>query len=293
VTSAKPSSGADGSEVRHQLGPYEVAAATGFGPRLVGLIYGGGPEILARLDPIVGIDIPDLGRFRFHGGHRLWVSPESPPVTYAPDDHHCAVTTGSEGLTITAPVDAAGFVKELRVTWDGVNLIVEHRVEWAGRQPIKAGPWGITQLPLGGVAIMPIRPADGQSSFQADCSLVLWPYTDLDDRRISWQARAVVVNAHTGPRLKLGTGPGPPRLGYLREGQLFIKHAEPGVVGEYPDRGAVGQLFVNEAFCELETVGPIVSMEPGSETWHREAWEARECPDLDTALGIILERGAA
>ena len=59
--------------------------------------------------------IPDSGTYRFHGGHRLWAAPEVPAITYAPDDHPCAVTTGDDGLTIRAPVDAAGLIKDVSV----------------------------------------------------------------------------------------------------------------------------------------------------------------------------------
>ena len=54
--------------------------------------------------------------------------------------------------------------------------------------------------------------------------------------------------------------------------------------GAYADRQAVAQVFVNDAFCELESLGPLVRLEPGESVEHREVWEAQECPDLDTAV---------
>ncbi|HKY47390.1 MAG TPA: hypothetical protein VJQ79_05325, partial [Acidimicrobiia bacterium] len=77
-----------------ELGPYSIAAATAFGPRLASLRYRQGPELFAQLSDEVLINHPDSGTYRFRGGHRLWAAPEVPAITYASDDHPCVVTTG-------------------------------------------------------------------------------------------------------------------------------------------------------------------------------------------------------
>ncbi len=282
MTDAGPTT-TESSEVLSRIGPYELGAATAFGPRLTGLQHTGGPQLLARLDPDIR-----AGAFEFRGGHRLWVSPEDPPLTYAPDDHECEVIIEDQTLLILGPVDQAGFVKEIHVSWDEERLHVDHRLQWMGGAPIQAAPWAITQLPLGGDVILPVTaPGRAVSSLQADRSLVLWPYTDLGDPRVSWGSPAVVIRAESGPRLKLGSGPAPGRLAYLNDGWLFVKWFDPAVGGDYSDRGAVGQVFVDEVFCELESLGPLVTLEPGAETRHGETWEALECRDLDSALDLM------
>ncbi len=99
-----------------RLGPYLVEAATRFGPRLVSLRREKGPELFAQLSDDVAIDLPGSEPYRFHGGHRLWAAPEVPAITYAPDDHTCVVSAGDDELTITAPADGAGLVKQLTVS---------------------------------------------------------------------------------------------------------------------------------------------------------------------------------
>jgi hypothetical protein len=59
--------------------------------------------------------------------------------------------------------------------------------------------------------------------------------------------------------------------------------------GAYADRGAVAQFYLGDAFCELETVGPLVALDPGGATAHREVWEIEECDGLDEALVLMTE----
>jgi hypothetical protein len=272
-----------------EIGQYSLAAATAFGPRLVSLRFRKGPELFAQLGDDVVIEHPDSGIYRFRGGHRLWAAPEVPSVTYASDDHPCVVTARAGGLTIRGPVDDAGFIKELNVSLEGKRLIVDHRLANTKLQPTTVAVWALTQLRLGGVALIPIRGPSSRYEFQADRSLLLWPYTSLIDGRLSWQERAAVIDAVPGPRIKIGSGPSPGRLGYLIDQQLFTKEIAPAGHSAYPDRGAVAQVFVEDSFCELESVGPIVSLEPGSSVSHREVWEVTECTDLAAAYSRVVD----
>lgn len=288
MADSRPSGANIAPEVRHALGPYEVVAATGFGPRLLGLKRGGSPNTFVRLSPEVSIEQPSGEIYRFWGGHRLWVSPEVPSVTYSPDDHVCDVSFGTDSLTISAPSDKAGFEKSLHLLADGETLRVEHRLRWVGKNPVLASPWALTQLPPGGVAILPVAGGDDGSPLQADRSLVIWPYTRLDDERISWEEGSVLIDTRPGEPIKLGSGPTPRAVGYLRDGYLFTKRFE-SAEGEYPDRGAVAQIYANDTFCELESLGLLAQLEPGDEASHVEVWEIDRCPDLQSAIAAVTE----
>jgi hypothetical protein len=274
-----------------ELGPYRITVASAFGPRILGLRLGGGPEILARLGDDVVIDRPDTGVYRFRGGHRLWASPELPWVSYAPDDEPCQVATGEGFISVTGPADRAGLTKQLTVRFEAGRLVVDHALGNAGPEPIEAAPWAITQFRLGGTAIVPIRGRADPEGLQANRALALWPYTDLSDRRISWRVDALIIDALAGVMLKIGTGPDPGSIGYLIDGYLFLKEVPPEAPGRYPDRGAVAQFFVNKDFCELESVGAITTLDPGQAATHREVWEIVRCDDVATAVERVT--GAA
>jgi hypothetical protein len=288
MADTNPSVADIGPDIHHRLGPYEVVTSTGFGPRLLGLKRDNGPDIFVALSPEATVDHPSGEVYRFWGGHRLWVSPEVPAVTYAPDNHECLVTANADSLTISAQSDVAGFEKSLHLTVDGETLRVEHRIRWVGETPVWASPWAITQLPPGGVAILPVVGAGDGSPLQADRSLVIWPYTRLNDERITWEESSVLIHVGSGEPLKLGSGPTPGVVGYFRDGHVFIKRFE-SANDEYPDRGAVAQVYANDIFCELESLGPLAQLEPGDETNHTEVWEVTRCPDLNSAVSAVTQ----
>lgn len=255
------------------LGEYQVEVAEEFGPRIVGLRRGGGTEVFVTLGPEKMIEHPG-GIFRFRGGHRLWSSPEIAASTYAPDDHPCSVTVEDGDLTVSAQPDSAGLIKTITLKSVGDCLVVEHVVEH-DRDGMVMAAWGITQLPMGGVALIPL---DGpETSPLPNRSLVLWPYTDLHDSRLRFVQTGVEIEAGPGDPLKLGTVGWTSRLGYLHDGQLFTKEIVTSSSGIVPDFGASHQVYVGQGFCELETVGGQVSEGPARLT---ERWSVMPCPDL-------------
>jgi hypothetical protein len=276
-----------------EAGRYQLKVATTYGPRIVSLRLEEGPELFAQLPENVVIEHPDSGVYRFHGGHRLWVAPEVPKVTYVSDDHDCEVTSSTDGFTVTAPADLAGFVKGIRVTSQGDHLLVDHHLTNAGSGPTEVAAWSITQFPLGGTAMMPVAGFAAGDPYQADASVIVWPYSNMADPRLSWIRRLALIRAAAGPRFKIGAAPSPGRLGYQTDGYLFIKEIPASDGGTYPDRGAVGQVFVEDRFCELESVGPLTRLAPGESALHRETWEAIECAGLSLACERLLGEAAA
>jgi hypothetical protein len=266
------------------LGPYQLQVAVDFGPRILGFRRDPGPEFFAVLGPDAVIDRPDSGVYRFQGGHRLWASPELPIITYAPDDEPCRVSRDGDTVTVEGPVDRAGLTKRMTLHERDNAVVVDHGLGNLGETPVEVAPWALSQLALGGIAIIPIWGPTDEHRLSASGSLVTWPYTDLADARAVWRQRALTVQADAGPAFKVGTGPDPGRLGYLLDGQLFSKTVQPARGGSYPDRGAVGQFYLGDLFCELETVGSLVTLQPGESVAHREVWEIETCENVDAAV---------
>jgi hypothetical protein len=241
-----------------------------------------GPNLFAVLGDEIAIPRRDGRPYRFRGGHRLWASPEIAAITYALDERGCEVTGDSTSVTVAAPPDEAGMAKEIELTIDGDELVVAHRIDNANAGAIAA--WGITQLPLGGTALLSMEGSD--SAPLPDRGLVLWPYTSLADPRMRFEDDAAIITAGGGPPLKIGLGPGPRRLGYLLDGSLFLK--EVPAAEDVPDRGAVAQIYVGQGFCELEGVGGLTPSDQGPALLV-ERWRVVECPDLEAAKAIVAE----
>lgn len=267
-----------------QLRDYRVEIATDFGPRITGVRFGDGPQLFASLDPAVAIPHPSGDVFRFRGGHRLWVSPEMPEVTYAPDQHECRVTEGTGSITVSAPEDGAGVLKEISVTARDDRLVVEHRLSMTASG---VAPWAITQFPLGGTAIIPFTGDDNAPL--PNRHLVAWPYTSMADDRITLGEDQIEIAANEGPTLKLGTGLGTRRLAYYRGGYLFIKESGAGTNGAVPDMGASLQVYVGKGFCELETVDTLRDLHNGETAHYTEEWWVRECGSLEEGRSMVME----
>jgi hypothetical protein len=261
------------------LGPYQLEVARDFGPRIVGLRRDGA-QVLAVLGDDVALATPGRRPYLFRGGHRLWASPEIPEITYAPDDHPCDIAATGEALVVSAPPDDAGIAKRIVVSHEDAELVVEHTI--TGPPGTSVAAWGITQFPLGGTALLSIAGED--TAPRPDRSLILWPYTSMSDPRLSFAEGIVSIEAGEGDPLKIGFGPGPRRMGYWSEGELFTKVVPPA--SDVPDLGALAQIYVGQGFCELEGVGMLTALDDRSATLV-ERWALDPCPDLETARKIV------
>jgi hypothetical protein len=253
-----------------------VIVTTSVGPRILGL-FGRGDNMLA-VHPGWTIDRPTGAPFRLLGGHRLWVAPEVPRITYEPDDRPCVVIEMEGGVRIEAPRDGAGILKSIEVCRSEAGWIVDHEIRNGSAAPITLAPWAITQLPLGGEVVAPA--STHASGPQADRSLVLWPYSDPGDARLHLGLDDFRIDAAPGARwLKIGVAPSRGRVSYRREGDVFEKHVVVDPSASYADLGAAIQVFVCDDFCELETLGPLREIAPDGVARHRERWTIRRAGD--------------
>jgi hypothetical protein len=255
----------------------QVHVATGFGPRVIGLELADSGNLFAIL-PDAWLPAGDGTRFRFRGGHRLWQAPEVPATTYRPDDRPVAIELADGWLRAVGPRDdATGLRRSIGLLVDAGGVRVRHEIANEGSGTVRLAPWAITQLPVGGRAWLPLAAVEDQSgdSPLPDRLLVLWPYTDLVDPRIRLLNRYAEIdavarhaNAH---RLKLGAAGAGRRLAYLRDGWLFEKEVD-AAAGEHADLGAAAQIYADERFLELETLGPLAELGPGQSASHHERW---------------------
>ncbi len=252
--------------------------------RIVRLIPAGKSNLLADLEN--SPTRTPFGDFYFRGGHRLWHAPESMPRTYVPDNEGGAVKAIPNGVRIEMPAEPWTHIAksiEVQVDPDQPRVIVRHELRNEGAWTVEFAPWALTMFRQGGVAILP-QPAGNtdEAGLLPNRQLVLWPYASINDPRLTLRDDFLLLSAKPSlPPIKLGYFNNPGWLGYWLDGVLFIKHFDSPTDDQYPDHGCNSEVYCNDRFIELESLGPLRSVKPGETVRHIEEWEI--CESLDVA----------
>ncbi len=240
------------------------------------------------------------------GGHRLWASPEDTTRTYYADNLPVAHAQLADGSVRFAPAPEAeyGLQKEIdvRLSPSGSEVTVLHRIKNVGKAATELAPWALTVMKPGGVEIIPLPPksphpgnpknAKSSADFAPNQSLVLWPFVDLSDSRFGFGRRSLTLAQDTtkGPT-KIGLAHAIGWVAYLNDQTLFTKRFVYEAGKTYPDRGCNYETFTNEEILEMESLGPLVTLQPGHSTDHTEHWHLAKVPgewsgesDLDTLI---------
>ena len=245
------------------------------GPRIVRLSLRGRPNLFAEL-PDEHIETP-LGTYNFRGGHRLWFAPESLPGTYAPDNDGLMVEEFQGGVSLIGQPDATGIAKkiEIRLSPDRAEVMLWHELRNTGPQSVDLAPWALTMLRLGGTAILP-QPtgnADAQGLLN-NRILALWPYTCINDPRLTLRDDFILINATSSPaHFKIGYNNPAGWLAYWLDGLLFRKSCDITTNATYPDSGCNAEIYCDNNVIELESLGQLGRLKPGKSIVYSEKWE--------------------
>jgi hypothetical protein len=261
------------------------------GPRIVRLSLAGSDDNL--LAEVADIMIPTpYGDFCIFGGHRLWHSPEAFPRSYLPDNDAPEISDLPDGVRLTQAIEPASGIRksiELHLEPGQPALTLTHRLENHGAWPVELACWALTQMRLGGVAVFPQTQGKlDDAGLLANRNLVLWPYTQLADPRLSLNDDYHFIRADAiTPPVKIGYMNRHGWLGYLVGGVFFVKRIEAQPSLPHPDFGCNTESYCNDRFIEIETVGPLTHLEPGQAATHVERWELHAAPAVaQTPAGV-------
>jgi hypothetical protein len=257
-------------ELRLQNPDAYVTLARAFGPRVTG--YGRHGKNALGQAPHVQAQTPH-GLWRAHGGHRLWVAPESMPLSYEPDDSPVTITEhGPRDVTLTQKNGPAGIEKRMRVTLaeTGSETRITHTLIQDTAQKIAA--WALTIMADGATAIVPQEPVKPHSEcFDPARPMVLWHFSDLRDPRYTFGPESIRIHADAarGTPQKLGFGNHQGWLAAETSAGLFTKRFAYDAAASYPDFGSNCEVFTQGAFLELESLSPLSD---AREITHVETW---------------------
>jgi hypothetical protein len=266
------------------------------GPRIVGLSYHGSPNLLADVHDMVW-DTPN-GKYIPFGGHRLWISPEFPEKTYVADNTGLSLREIPHGVELNGASETNSFVQKsicVELEQAAARLRLVHTIMNDSSDPQTFGPWGITQLCLGGTVILP-QPVGNTDphGLLPNRLVVLWPYTAMRDPRMVWRDDFILVRAEAAlPALKVGYTNRAGWLAYWRDGLLFRKSFEWQVDTVYPDGGCNAEVYCGDRFVELESLGALGVVAPGQSVQWTETWEiypSLDVPFLPAEIRELLKR---
>jgi hypothetical protein len=155
---------------------------------------------------------------------------------------------------------------------------VIHTIRNEGVWEIEASAWALSVMAPGGTALVP----QNQEPFALQpCSyLSIWPYTRLDDPRLTFGSHFIMVRQDETAEtpLKIGYNCKDGWLTYINDGIAFIKQFIYDEDAEYPDNGCSIEVYTNKHMLEAETLSPLEYLKPGDEITHIEMWSAFELP---------------
>jgi hypothetical protein len=264
----------------------ELVVTLDVGPRVISYRLNGGVNVMKNYASMMGgTNEPE---WQIRGGHRFWLAPEDLTRTYFADNRPVKwEQIGPHAARFTPPPETEYGVQkvmELKLAARGTRVEVTLRVLNIGSTPTDLAPWGPTVMAPGGVEIIPLPPkrnhpghvtnAKSPADYGPNQELILWPYFDFADTRWTFGSRYAFLrqDVSKGPT-KIGLAHREGWVAYLNSGVLFVKRFDYREGAVYPDWGTRYQTFSNEDMLEMETVGELVTLQPGQSAELVESWE--------------------
>jgi len=271
-----------------------VGIATDVGPRILYVASSKRSEFnLFGVLPEAGVQTPE-GFWRIYGGHRFWSSPEAMPRSYSMDDKSVKIEVGDDNVVVRADPEIGNSVqKEITISPLSENSVrVAHTIENIGRWPVRLGCWALSVMRQNGFAVVPLRSSKvDREGLLPDRHITLWPYTDPSDKRLMLTNEFIFVeqNPKIEKPIKIGTMANPTWAAYWVDGMAFVKQFSQEEE-EYPDFGCSVEVYTNASMLELETLGPLKTVNPSVRIQHTETWKILDVGELTPEPNSVREK---
>ncbi len=214
--------------------------------------------------------------YELFGGHRMWATPESMPLSYYPDDEPVAWKEIENGVVFTPnaqPVTDWQFEMTVTLAESGTEATVKMEITNLRDEVRTAGAWGISQMRKGGMAICPMN-QDMSLCPLPDKMISFWPYCDMQDKRFSFGKNCYKLQ-HTDEikgGFKCGINSTAGWMAYVTYGEVFVKKASYDAEAVYPDFGCNIETYVDGFMLEAESLCPMKEIGKGESIALTETW---------------------
>ena len=285
-------------------GIVEAVVTIDVGPRVIRFGFPGGENFLhedINRESVTSGDMMDAvfgkgSKWNAYGGHRLWMSPEDMPLSYYPDNERVAWNEIPGGVELIPPAQRVTDMQyriELVMSTDQPKLRLKHYITNIGASTKRRAAWSITILSRNGLEVVP-QPLN-DTDLLPNRVFSIWPYDDMSDDRIYWGKKYITLrqDPEIASRFKFGVNNLRGWAAYFNRGGMFVKRYEINPTGKYPDYGTSFETFTNNFILEMETLGELVDITPGSTICHGEEWSLfdkveRPAPDDEVTIDALV-----
>ncbi len=268
----------------------EVAVTLDVGPRIIHFSFVDGQNILHTGRQEFGF-MTDEKYTKFYGegkrwenlgGHRLWLTPESYPETYYPDQDPVSYELTENGAIFTPREETENGIQkmiEIRMDKDDANLQVIMSATNTGKKEKEFSLWGLSVCERNGTLVIPMN--TDNTGLLHNRIIAVWPYTDLKDERIYFGTKYTTVkqDANAKTPIKLGFDLKRQCAYYVLGDTVFTKRfATNHGKADYPDGGCSLETYTNDIFIEVESLSELKTVAPGKTVSHTEGWSLTKKP---------------
>lgn len=246
-----------------------------FGPRI---IYAGFKESKNFFAEIEDVEFKTkYGTWKLYGGHRLWIAPESID-TYYPDNEPVDIEYKNKILIVAKTFSEIGLKKEISLKFISKNKVeLTHKIQNISSKNKILSLWTLSVMTKNGTAILPqnVKTLDS-SKFLPNRNLVLWQYTDINDKRLKINNDFIYVKQDTKVKtaLKIGQYLTSGWIAYKFDNYFFVKKFKiDSCYSEYPDYSSNVEVYSCEKFLELELLTPLINLHSKQFIVQKEIWE--------------------
>lgn len=280
----------------------EILVTVDIGPRIIKCNLAGKENLMFEdversfsedVSSVFGAD----KKWYIYGGHRVWLSPESFPVTYYPDNDKVVYSTFANGAEFTPAVQAVSGIQismRVEIAENEPKLKLTHKITNTKKEPVTGSLWCLSVMAPGGTALV-AQPTEN-TGLLANRSLIIWPYTRMTDKRMTITDKYITVSQSKDAEcnLKIGFNNTLGKAAFIKNGQALVKSTEYQHGASYPDNGCSTEIFTNTLFEEVESLSPLKTLSKGESITHVEEWQLFDGIEItektDEALSEVAKK---
>lgn len=235
-------------------------------------------------------------KWYIYGGHRIWMSPESLPLTYYPDNDKVVYSTFTNGAEFTPSVQAVtGMQASMKIEMDESQpkVKITHTLTNTKKEPVTGSLWCLSVMAPGGTSLT-VQPTE-DTGLLANRSLIIWPYNKMTDKRMVITDKYITVtqDKNADRNIKFGINNTFGKTAYVNDGQAFVKSVEYIHGANYPDNGCSVEVFSNQYFEEVESLSPLKTLGKNESITHIEEWQLFDGIEIGEKTDAALDEVAA